>query len=68
MTLEQTLLFLEVDEMSKSNSTPFICKCGHELQDHVKFEEIEEGSELKHKCHGKTSDRIPCPCKSLERA
>jgi len=53
--------------MSKSNSTPFICKCGHDLQDHIKFEEIKGGSELKHKCHGKTLDDNPCTCKMLER-
>ncbi len=53
--------------MIEDNSTPYICKCGHELHDHIKSEEIENGSELKHKCHGKTSNGIPCNCKSLER-
>ncbi len=51
--------------MSKRNSSIF-CKCGHELQDHIKFEEISENSELKHKCHGKTSDGNPCVCKVFE--
>lgn len=54
--------------MSESNPTSFICKCGHELQDHIKFEEIKENSELKHKCNGKTLDGKPCTCKVLEKA
>jgi hypothetical protein len=53
--------------MSNLDSKSYICKCGHELQDHIEFEDIEDGSELKHKCHGKTSNEIPCPCKNLER-
>jgi len=53
--------------ITEPNIESYMCKCGHELHDHVKFEEIKEGTELKHKCNGKTVNGEPCTCKVLER-
>ena len=54
--------------MSESDNGSYMCICGHILEDHIKFESVEEGKELEHKCNGKTNNDEPCPCKSLSRA
>lgn len=41
------------------------CQCGHMFEDHVKFEEITDGTVLQPKCHGKNSDGSSCSCSSM---
>lgn len=45
--------------LKRAYSSPAYCKCGHEMIDHVKFQdEITSG------CKGLTSNK-PCPCQGF---
>ncbi len=54
----EKLLLDAMDILAKRGSNLLYCKCGHEIQDHVNFQqEITSG------CKGKNQDNRPCDCK-----